>query len=83
MWYCGMCAKIQIKHTTAKNVNNFLPKTLASIVFKIRKFLVEHNGLFYWVGASDARHEGTWLWGSGAAVEDFVWMKSKKMYKSC
>merc|ERR1711915_386899 len=23
--------------------------------------LIEHNGLFYWVGASDARHEGTWL----------------------
>merc|ERR1712112_398359 len=39
--------------------------------------LIEHNGLFYWVGASDARHEGTWLWGSGAAVEDFVWMKNQ------
>ena len=43
--------------------------------------LVEHNGLYYWVGATDARHEGTWLWGSGAAVDDFVWMESKKYFK--
>merc|ERR1719402_827121 len=36
--------------------------------------LIEHNGLYYWVGATDARHEGTWTWGSGASVDDFVWM---------
>ena len=44
-------------------------------------FPVDHNGLYYWVGATDQRHEGTWLWGSGEQVQDFVWMKSNFLKK--
>ena len=43
--------------------------------------IVDHNGLFYWVGATDQRHEGTWLWTSGEPVQDFVWMKSNYLPK--
>ena len=38
--------------------------------------LVDHNGFYYWVGATDQRHEGTWLWGSMEPVQDFVWFES-------
>ena len=38
---------------------------------------VDHNGFYYWVGATDQRHEGNWLWGSMEPVEDFVWFESK------
>ena len=37
---------------------------------------VDHNGFYYWVGATDQRHEGTWLWGSMEPVQDFVWFES-------
>ena len=39
--------------------------------------LVDHNGFFYWVGATDQRHEGNWLWESMEPVQDFVWFESK------
>ena len=38
---------------------------------------VDHNGWYYWVGATDQRHEGNWLWGSMEPVQDFVWFESK------
>ena len=31
----------------------------------------------WWGGASDAGREGHWVWGSGAAVGDFVWASKK------
>merc|ERR1711953_93406 len=39
--------------------------------------LIDHNGFYYWVGATDQRHEGTWLWGSMEPVQDFVWFENQ------
>ena len=41
--------------------------------------VVDHNGFFYWVGATDQRHEGTWLWESMEPVQGFVWFESKSI----
>merc|ERR1711894_705794 len=43
----------------------------------LTKTLIDHNGFFYWVGATDQRHEGNWLWESMEPVQDFVWFENQ------
>ena len=38
--------------------------------------LILLDGRLYWVGASDKRHEGLWLWDSeDDLVQDFLWLE--------
>ena len=49
-----------------------------TVLYCTALFPADEGYYYHWTGATDQRHEGTWLWGgetgSGGAVEDVAWM---------
>ena len=61
-----------------KRANNKVRTVLLDTLYCTALFPADEGYYYHWTGATDQRHEGTWLWGgetgSGGAVEDVAWM---------